>query len=204
MGILPLGTGNDLARVLGWGGGFNNDLISELLLQTLEAHPAVLDRWEVCITPKDPRAPPPSPKKGKRRLPDSEYNKVTEFEDASGAATERVGRRTSRLGRSSNANGGGGDAGAVAPSSDAGSRRSAHEPSHERERVAPKELVFQNYLGIGVDAQAALRFHRTRNISPHLFFSAFTVAQLCPRGLRGSLVARWRKNAGHQAAGGCI
>jgi diacylglycerol kinase (ATP) len=40
--------------------------------------------------------------------------------------------------------------------------------------VAPKELVFQNYLGIGVDAQAALRFHRTRNISPHLFFSAFT------------------------------
>ena len=40
--------------------------------------------------------------------------------------------------------------------------------------MAPKELVFQNYLGIGVDAQAALRFHRTRNISPHLFFSAFT------------------------------
>ena len=99
VGILPLGTGNDLARVLGWGGGFNNDLISELLLQTLEAHPAVLDRWEVCITPKDPRAPPPSPKKGKRRLPDSEYNKVTEFEDDSGKETERVGRRTSRLGR---------------------------------------------------------------------------------------------------------
>ena len=111
VGILPLGTGNDLARVLGWGGGFNNDLISELLLQTLEAHPAVLDRWEVCITPKDPHAPPPSPKKGKRRLPDSEYNKVTEFEDASGKETERVGRRTSRLGPGANANGGGGGGG---------------------------------------------------------------------------------------------
>jgi hypothetical protein len=175
VGILPLGTGNDLARVLGWGGGFNNDLISELLLQTLEAHPAVLDRWEVCITPKDPHAPPPSPKKGKRRLPDSDYNKVTEFEDASGKETERVGRRTSRLGPGVNANGGGGGGGGGdARSGDAGSRPPAREPAREPERVAPKELVFQNYLGIGVDAQAALRFHRTRNISPHLFFSAFT------------------------------
>ena len=181
VGILPLGTGNDLARVLGWGGGFNNDLISELLLQTLEAHPAVLDRWEVCITPKDPRAPPPSPKKGKRRLPDSEYNKVTEFEDDSGKETERgVLRRTSRLGRGAAVDGGGvhggvNSLGAVARGGDAGSRPSADDPAHDiSSRVAPKELVFQNYLGIGVDAQAALRFHRTRNISPHLFFSAFT------------------------------
>ena len=122
VGILPLGTGNDLARVLGWGGGYSNDLISELLLQMLEAHPAVLDRWQVDITPKDPKAPPPSPKKGKRQ-------EVTEFE----------GQESPRA------------------------RGDGH-----------KQLVFQNYLGIGVDAQAALRFHRTRNISPHLFFSAFT------------------------------
>ena len=33
------------------------------------------------------------------------------------------------------------------------------------------EIVFQNYLGIGVDAQAALRFHQTRNSKPNLFFS---------------------------------
>ena len=137
VGILPLGTGNDLARVLGWGGGFNNDFVSELLLQMLEAHPAVLDRWEVSITPKDPRAPPPSPKKNVKTV-DAEYNKVTEFE--SGASSPR-GRR---------------------PDKDASSPPGA------------KTLVFQNYLGIGVDAQAALRFHRTRNVRPHLFFSAFT------------------------------
>ena len=36
------------------------------------------------------------------------------------------------------------------------------------------EIVFQNYLGIGVDAQAALRFHQTRNSKPNLFFSQAT------------------------------
>jgi diacylglycerol kinase (ATP) len=137
VGILPLGTGNDLARVLGWGGGFNNDLISELLMQIQEAHPAVLDRWEVCITPKDPDGPPPSPKKGRRA-------------------------HTPEVSGDSGGSSGGGGAVAGGGGGGGGSGSSA------------KTLVFQNYLGIGVDAQAALLFHRTRNIRPHLFFSAFT------------------------------
>lgn len=197
VGILPLGTGNDLARVLGWGGGFNNDLISELLLQCLEAHPAILDRWEVSITPRDVNGPPPSPRKGKRRLPDSEYNKVTEFEDAHDATRAAgVGRRSSRLGRGNLggavAGGSGGSAGTAANAARVASGANAGHSDGDglvtRDDVSPvtttvadttthtnpKELVFQNYLGIGVDAQAALRFHRTRTVSPHLFFSAFT------------------------------
>ncbi|QDZ19489.1 diacylglycerol kinase [Chloropicon primus] len=46
--VLPLGTGNDLARVLGWGRGFNmDDNIPEILVGVKDAHITLLDRWEI-------------------------------------------------------------------------------------------------------------------------------------------------------------
>ena len=150
VGILPLGTGNDLARILGWGGGFSNELISALLMEIQEAHPAVLDRWEVCITPKDPDGPPPSPKKGRSRKGAKPRSIVHGYESESSMDTGGTGAV---------AGGSGGGAGVM-------------EPKHNYHGA--KTLVFQNYLGIGVDAQAALLFHRTRNVRPQLFFSAFT------------------------------
>mmetsp|Transcript_15544 Transcript_15544/g.33752 ORF Transcript_15544/g.33752 Transcript_15544/m.33752 type:complete len:615 (-) Transcript_15544:64-1908(-) len=45
--ILPVGTGNDLARVLGWGGGFGGGSIVPELQKVQYAHPAYLDRWQV-------------------------------------------------------------------------------------------------------------------------------------------------------------
>ena len=49
--ILPLGTGNDLARVLGWGGiWFPRNYLRDLL-QVMEAHPTLLDRWTATLTP---------------------------------------------------------------------------------------------------------------------------------------------------------
>ncbi|RLN50096.1 hypothetical protein BBJ28_00008248 [Nothophytophthora sp. Chile5] len=48
--ILPLGTGNDLARVLGWGAGFSAPTdVSELLSEVEAAHVSLLDRWQVNI-----------------------------------------------------------------------------------------------------------------------------------------------------------
>lgn len=53
VGILPLGTGNDLARVLGWGPGFSSDDdISDILKEMEHAHLSLLDRWNVIIDPK--------------------------------------------------------------------------------------------------------------------------------------------------------
>jgi diacylglycerol kinase (ATP) len=50
--VLPLGTGNDLARVLGWGPGFNrDDNIPETLVGVKDAHTVLLDRWEIEVKP---------------------------------------------------------------------------------------------------------------------------------------------------------
>ena len=50
--ILPLGTGNDLSRVLGWGEGYTGDVDVKHILELLDkAHVVKLDRWRVNITP---------------------------------------------------------------------------------------------------------------------------------------------------------
>eukprot|EP00978_Attheya_sp_CCMP212_P018521 scaffold50756_cov46-Attheya_sp.AAC.3 len=90
--ILPLGTGNDLARVHGWGGGYNNESLLQILEQLSEAYVSLLDRWELSIV-------------------DSSTGKVKTVKN------------------------------------------------------------FTNYLGVGVDAQAALQVHMLRENRPKLFFS---------------------------------
>ena len=89
--ILPLGTGNDLARMHGWGGGYNNESLISILEQVAESYISLLDRWEMKVENK----------KGK----------------------------------------------------------------------VEESKSFFNYLGIGVDAQAALQVHMLRESRPKLFFS---------------------------------
>lgn len=54
--IVPLGTGNDLSRSLGWGSGFSaaeaEAELSRIIVQTIRAQSTPLDRWKIVIENK--------------------------------------------------------------------------------------------------------------------------------------------------------
>ncbi|KAK3726917.1 hypothetical protein QZH41_016706 [Actinostola sp. cb2023] len=59
IGVLPLGTGNDLSRVLGWGTSFADDSALPQFLQHLErAKALMLDRWSIMSQECNPTVPP--------------------------------------------------------------------------------------------------------------------------------------------------
>ncbi|DBB13812.1 TPA: hypothetical protein ACH3X3_000808 [Trebouxia sp. C0006] len=116
--LLPLGTGNDLARCLNWGGGlgaFHSRGLSAVLQDIEQSTVALLDRWDIKIQPQTP----PGKKSSKSQL------KRT--------ASKIQGRK------------------------------------EEPEKAEHKAM--NNYLGIGVDAKAALDFHSLRTAYPNWFRS---------------------------------
>eukprot|EP00916_Digyalum_oweni_P014957 GHVL01024443.1.p1 GENE.GHVL01024443.1~~GHVL01024443.1.p1 ORF type:complete len:813 (+),score=143.14 GHVL01024443.1:153-2591(+) len=49
VGVIPLGTGNDLARVLGWKASFDGD-VKTALQRVQNSHTSVLDRWDLNVS----------------------------------------------------------------------------------------------------------------------------------------------------------
>ena len=82
--ILPLGTGNDLARIHGWGGGYSNESLIKILEQVSEGYVSWLDRWE--MTKEN--------KKGKVKSVQSFLNYLSVGADAAAALQVHMLRET--------------------------------------------------------------------------------------------------------------
>ncbi|KAK5864312.1 hypothetical protein PBY51_015564 [Eleginops maclovinus] len=53
IGIVPLGTGNDLARVLRWGPGYSGEDPAHILISVDEAEEVQMDRWTILLDAQD-------------------------------------------------------------------------------------------------------------------------------------------------------
>ncbi|XP_063918612.1 diacylglycerol kinase 1 isoform X1 [Zophobas morio] len=74
VGVIPLGTGNDLARCLRWGGGYEGESIHKILHKIARAHPVMLDRWLIELS--DTSQPDPDQKIQDTRIP---YNIINNY-----------------------------------------------------------------------------------------------------------------------------
>ena len=161
--ILPLGTGNDLARIYGWGGGYNNESLFSILQQVQDSYISLLDRWQLTIEPntKEKSTNSASTSNSNQQpvvncnTPSSRNTKtistsITASESADSLATLKTTKTTTM------------------------STNTINSSTVEKKRnikSAVQNKNFTNYMSIGSDALSALQVHYLRENSPKLFFS---------------------------------
>ena len=51
VGVIPLGTGNDMARFLGWGVGYHGEALAPVIQSLAVSESRLLDRWLIDVQP---------------------------------------------------------------------------------------------------------------------------------------------------------
>jgi hypothetical protein len=154
LAVLPLGTGNDLARVLGWGHTLECSELVSFLDHIRYASIATMDRWEVTIERDQDNS--------RRR----KQSVATSSEASSDGGNPQSARRRSKSAISEGTDGGG-------STSESPSKASIKGADSAGSTKVSKKFAFNNYFGVGVDASIAHTFHEARNQDPSMFSSQF-------------------------------
>mmetsp|Transcript_1542 Transcript_1542/g.2895 ORF Transcript_1542/g.2895 Transcript_1542/m.2895 type:complete len:525 (+) Transcript_1542:146-1720(+) len=198
LAVMPLGTGNDFSRTLGWGSGFTKSMLKkEWLDRVYVAKPRQMDLWNLSIQPTPGRPDKPSdinklpPAFREVKLPASSVpgakasqqqtkSTSTSDEQAGGKASAGTYNETAPQSKATDA-----DASAKDASSDE-QRTLDRAPTHPgllearaaaagdgtaatESEVACSAALFSNYVGIGLEAAALYAFHVKRESKPQEF-----------------------------------
>ncbi|XP_053691409.1 diacylglycerol kinase theta [Sabethes cyaneus] len=143
--IVPLGTGNDLARVLRWGAGYTGgeDPLN-LLRDVIDAEEIRLDRWTVVFHPEDkPEDAAPKPQAnsaGKKKKIQQQSQQQQQNQHHHPTTTLSASQTSQVVGATQ---------------------------SEDNSQI----FVMNNYFGIGIDADLCLDFHNAREENPNKFKS---------------------------------
>ncbi|XP_073816607.1 diacylglycerol kinase theta isoform X7 [Musca autumnalis] len=146
--ILPLGTGNDLARVLCWGSGYTGDQDPlSYLREVIEAEDIRLDRWTVVFHPEE------KPEEQILKVPTNTTGKKKKAHQA------HLSQQTDQHHQEP----------AITSSEKSGAGDDECEGTKNEDNT--QIFVMNNYFGIGLDADLCLDFHNARMENPFKFNS---------------------------------